>query len=283
MMRAGGGVESGHDGAAPGTITWRVLSHGAQDGARNMALDEAIARAVEAGTVAPTVRFYAWNAPTVSLGCLQAAREAVEREACERLGVRIVRRPTGGRAVLHDDELTYSVCVPLDRSWAGLSVGESFRRIGEGLVAGLRRLGVTATLAKAGAALAGPAQAGACFQTPRMPAVLAAGKKLVGSAQRRSGGAILQHGSLLLGVDLGLHQAVFPSWPREDPGKGVTWLKALLEKIPPRFAIERALMDGWAAALNVRAVPGELTAVERHEAEQLALTRYGTPAWTWRR
>jgi lipoate-protein ligase A len=282
-MRAGCDRRPSDDGDPSGTVTWRVLSDAAWDGPRNMALDEAIACAVEAGRVAPTLRFYAWDTPTVSLGCLQAGRGAVEREACDRLGVGIVRRPTGGRAVLHDHELTYSVCVPLDRSWGRLSVGESFRRIGDGLVAGLRRLGVAATLARAGEPLGASREAQACFQTPRMPAVLAAGRKLVGSAQRRLGGAILQHGSLLLDVDLAMHQAVFPGWPREDPGKGVTWLKALLPELPPRPAIERALVDGWAAVLNIRGAPGELTPWERHEAERLAVTRYATPAWTWRR
>ena len=89
---------------------WRVLSHGPQDGAWNMALDEAIARAVGAGQVPATVRFYAWGAPTVSLGCLQATQGAIAPAACRERGVGVVRRPTGGRAVLHDDELTYSVC-----------------------------------------------------------------------------------------------------------------------------------------------------------------------------
>ncbi len=248
-----------------------------------MAVDEAIARAVEAGQSVPTVRFYAWATPTVSLGYLQAARRAVGRDACERRGVEVVRRLTGGRAVLHDDELTYSVCVPLDPSWAGLSVGDSFRRIAEGLLVGLRRLGIAATLGTAGEAPCGPAGAEACFLMPRMPAVVVAGKKLIGSAQRRFGGAILQHGSLLLGADLALHQAVFPTWPWEDSGVGVTSLKALLTDVPPRPAIERALVDGWEAALRIRAVPGDLTTAERRDAERLVATRYGVPAWTWGR
>jgi len=282
-VQGGYGHGPGDNDDPSGITTWRVLSDAAQGGPRNMALDEAIACAVEAGRVPPTLRFYAWDEPTVSLGCLPAGRGAVAREACDRLGVRIVRRPTGGRAVLHDDELTYSVCVPLDRSWARLSVGESFRRIGEGLVAGLRRLGIAATLGKAGGPPAASEKSEACFQTPRMPAVLAAGKKIMGSAQRRLGGAILQHGSLLMDVNLPMHQAVFPSWPRDDPGKGVTWLKALLREVPPRAAIERALVDGWAAVLNIRGALGELTTWEQHEAERLAVTRYATPAWTWRR
>lgn len=282
-MRTGCGHGLGDGDGTAAMATWRVLSHAAQDGPRNMAVDEAIVSAVEAGRVPPTLRFYAWDGPTVSLGCLQAARRAVEREACDRLGVKIVRRPTGGRAVLHDEELTYSLCVPLDRSWAHLSVGDSFRRIGEGLVAGLRRLGIAATLGKADGPLTSVRAAEACFQMPRMPAVLVAGKKIIGSAQRRLGGAILQHGSLLLGVDLAMHQAVFSGWPREDPGKGVTCLKALLPEVPPRAAMERALLDGWVAALNIRAAAGELTPWERQEAERLAVTRYATRDWTWRR
>lgn len=282
-MRIGGAQWAGRHGERCGAVAWRVLSDRAQDGPWNMAVDEAIARAVEAGEVAPTVRFYAWSTPTVSLGCLQAARRAVERDTCDRLGVAIVRRPTGGRAVLHDDELTYSVCVPLDRSWAGLSVEASYCRIVEGLLLGLRRLGITAMLGAAGNPPSVSGGAEACFLMPRMPAVLAGGKKLIGSAQRRFGGAILQHGSLLLGANLALHQAVFPSWPRQDAGSGVTWLRALLADVPTRPAIERAVVGGWEAGLGIRAVPGELTTSERRAAEQLVATRYGVPAWTWGR
>jgi len=282
-VRGGGARQADHDGDSLRGVAWRVLSDAAQDGPRNMALDEAIARAVEAGRVAPTVRFYAWDTPTVSLGYLQRAHAAVERGACDQLGVQVVRRLTGGRAVLHDDELTYSVCLPLDRSWANLSVGDSFRRIGEALLMGLCRLGIEARLGRAGDAPSPHGGQEACFLMPRMPAVLVAGKKLIGSAQRRLRGAILQHGSLLLGANLAMHQTVFPSWPREDPARGVTWLKALLKDVPPRPAIERAVMDGLEAALQIRAVPGELTTSERRDAERLVATRYGTPTWTWGR
>ncbi len=282
-MRTVCGRGPGEAGHTPETAVWRVLSHAARDGPQNMAVDEAIAVAVGSGRVPPTLRFYAWDGPTVSLGFLQAARGAVERETCDRLGVKIVRRLTGGRAVLHDQELTYSLCVPLDRSWARLSVGDSFGRIGAGLVAGLGRLGIAATLGKTGGPVTSARAAEACFQMPRMPAVLAAGKKIIGSAQRRLGGAILQHGSLLLGVDLTMHQAVFPGWPREDPGNAVTCVRALLPEVPPRAALEGALLGGWVATLNIRAAADELTTWERQEAQRLAATRYATPAWTWRR
>jgi lipoate-protein ligase A len=248
-----------------------------------MALDEAIARTVGQGKAIPTVRFYTWSAPTISLGCLQPAGGAVERTACAQRAVGIVRRPTGGRAVLHDAELTYSVCLPLDSVWGRLSVEESFRRISEALIAGLRRLGVLACLGPSEGGRGVSGRSGACFQMPRMPAVLVSGRKLIGSAQRRWNGVILQHGSLLLDLDLEMHQAVLPSWPRDEPGKGVTCLKSLVEGIPALRDIERALLAGWTEVLGVCGVPGALSNVEQEEAERLVVTRYGTAAWTWRR
>jgi lipoate-protein ligase A len=184
---------------------------------------------------------------------------------------------------LHDNELTYSLCVPLENGWGRLSVVESFQLIGEGIVAGLQRLGIAAALGRDDGVLVASRRAHACFQMSGMPAVLAAGRKLVGSAQRRADGAILQHGSLLLGVDFELHQAVFPAWPRDDPGRGVTSVQALLPSMPSRSAIEQALLEGWSQALGVRVAPGDLTSAERQEAQRLVLMRYATPAWTWRR
>ena len=264
-------------------VPWRVLSHGPQDGAWNMATDEAIAQAVGAGQVPATVRFYAWGAPTVSLGCLQATQGAIAQAVCRERGVGVVRRPTGGRAVLHHDELTYSVCVPRDDFWDRADVTESFRLLGAGLVAGLRRLGVSATLGARDNARSAEARASACFLMRRMPAVLVAEKKLVGSAQRRWDGVLLQHGSLLLGIDLEMHQAVFPDWPRNASYGDVTSLKALLSKLPSRSDMEQALLEGWADILHVTGCPGDLTADERDAAERLVSERYANPAWTWRR
>jgi lipoate-protein ligase A len=248
-----------------------------------MALDDAVARQVGEGKRAPTIRFYAWRVPTVSLGCLQTSRGAVAGEVCRQRGIGVVRRPTGGRAVLHDQELTYSLCVPLADGWGRLSVADSFRLIGEGIVAGLRRLGIRAVLGRDEEALATSRRAQPCFQVRRMPAVLVAGRKLAGSAQRRAEGAVLQHGSLLLDVDFELHQAVFPAWPRDDPDRGVTSVRTLLLGVPPRPDIERALLDGWGEVLRVQPAPGDLSSAEQQEAERLMATRYATAAWTWRR
>jgi lipoyl(octanoyl) transferase len=248
------GPDCGGDACPPPATRWRVLSDGPRDGPWNMAVDEAIAHAVGARQVPPTVRFYAWDGPTVSLGRFQDARGVVAPDARDRRGIGVVRRPTGGRAVLHDDEVTYSVCAPLDDTWGRVSVAESFRLIGAGLVLGLRRLGVAASLGDADDDGARD-RSTACFQSRRLPAVVATGRKLVGSAQRRWERALLQHGSLLLRVDLEMHQVVFPAWPRDAPGRGVTCLSALLPEMPARAEVEAALIGGLAEVLCVRGCP----------------------------
>jgi lipoate-protein ligase A len=248
-----------------------------------MAIDEAIAGAVGEGRVPSTLRFYGWREPTVSLGYLQRSSGAVDRAVCGRLGVAIVRRPTGGRAVLHTRELTYSAAVPTDGPWGGLAVDESFSRMGQALVAGLRHLGVVATIGEGNADRSASPRTDVCFQMRRVPAILVSGRKLVGSAQRRWGKVLLQHGSLLLEFDAAMHQAVFPAWPRTDPTGKVTWLAALLDRMPPRGAVEAALVTGWSEMTGAACTPGTLLPEERRAAAALVRARYGDPAWTFQR
>lgn len=282
-MAGGSGQGGGGIGVAPTAPAWRLLSHPASDGPWNMAVDEAIARSVGTGQAPPTVRFYAWHPPTVSLGCLQRADGAIAVDGCRRLGVAVVRRPTGGRAVLHDRELTYSLCLPLDRVWGRLTVAESFRLASQGLLVGLRGLGAPAVLADGTGESRTVEGTEACFQRRRMPAILVRGRKLLGSAQRRWNTVLLQHGSLLIDVDVGMHQAVFPTWTRDGTNDGVTGLKGVLADVPPRAALEAALLNGWREVLGMAWQPAELTVREREEAERLVGMRYGDPAWTWRR
>ncbi len=248
-----------------------------------MAVDEAMARAVGDGQAPATLRLYAWGAPTVSLGYFQRAPGGVDLETCRRRGIGLVRRITGGRAVLHADELTYSVAVPLVDPWRSLPVPEVFARISCGLVAGLKRLGLTASLGESQSAGGDGPASGACFLLRRMPAILVDGRKLIGSAQRRWDRSLLQHGSLLLDFDPRLHQLVFPAWPRTDPEAGVTCLRALLGGLPPVRDLASALSAGWGEAFGAPCVPGELLATERKTAEDLAHGRYGSPAWTFQR
>ena len=262
---------------------WRFVSHGAGDGPWNMAVDEAIARAVGQGRVPPTLRLYEWREATVSLGYLQRATDAVDLEACRRYGVPIVRRPTGGRAVLHARELTYSLALPAGGIWGELSVAASFERIGRGLLAGLRRLGVAATIGEGKVDRSGPRGRAACFQLRGAPAIVVAGRKLVGSAQRRWGQSSLQHGSLLLEFDAGLHRAIFPAGPRAESDKEVVWLKALLPDGCSPGRIREAILAGCSEALEVVFASDGLSPLEAQEAERLVAVQYAAPAWTFRR
>ncbi len=170
-----------------------------------MKLDRELLHWVEKCSAKITVvRFYRWAVPTISLGKHQKAEEAVDQIYCQREAIPIVRRPTGGRAVFHDDELTYSL-VSNHRQYFSLeSVGETYRVIAAGLKAGLRRLGVSAQLAEPSPHSPLVPQSGRqnpCFLSPSQYELLLRGYKIVGSAQRRLKRSFLQHGSIPLQVD----------------------------------------------------------------------------------
>jgi lipoate-protein ligase A len=246
-----------------------------------MAADEAVAETVGRGEALPTLRFYGWDRPTISLGALQRFPGGVDLAACRQHGVPLVRRISGGRAVLHAAELTYSVSVPRTGVWRG-PVPAVFRRLCEGLVAGLARLGIHAALGDAAPPRDGPAQ-GACFLIRQTPAILAGGRKLVGSAQYRSDRAVLQQGSLLLDFDPALHVTLFPGWPRQHPAAGICSVRALLGRLPPRAELVAALHEGWQACFGPVGTREELTALESARAASLVRGRYGTEAWTRQR
>ncbi len=262
---------------------WRVLRGGPAGGPWNMAVDEAIARAVGEGLAPATLRFYSWMAPCVSLGYLQRAPGGVDLEVCRQRAVGVVRRITGGRAVLHAGEVTYSVSVPLCGAWRSYSIVEAFRLISHGLIAGLLRLGVRAGLGEAGGPPGDGVETSPCFLLRGLPAILVNGRKLVGSAQRRWDRSLLQHGSLLLDFDPGLHRAVFPAWPRTDSASGVTSLRDLLGTSVTLADVVSGLSAGWGQAFGAPCVPGALTPIEQSVADYLVRSRYATAAWTFRR
>lgn len=196
-----------------------------------MAVDEVLWRGVQKGACPPTIRFFAWDPPTLSLGYGQSVIRDIDVDALERLGIPMVRRPTGGRAVLHDVELTYSVVFSKD-PWERKSADAALRNPGRNtavsladlsrapilrdyaaislaLVAGLRNLGVNATLAPSTYRVDPRDRSGACFSSTSAFEVMAKGKKIVGSAQRRGGGRVLQHGSIPLDLDIDKLCALF--------------------------------------------------------------------------
>jgi len=255
-------------------VRWRVIDTPPAPGAWNMAVDEALAASVADGG-APVLRFYRWEPACLSLGRNQPARDRYDLDALAAAGIDIVRRPTGGRAVLHRRELTYSVAAP-----EGLLGGlrEAYTAINRALVVGLRRLGVDARLQSAGGRAPVPSLA-PCFAEPVEGEVVAGGRKLLGSAQRRLGSVILQHGSLPLHDDQSL-VAAFVVSPQPGVDAPPATLDALLGREPAWEELTAALTAGWAEAFGAPPCPSSLTETERARAAEAA-ERYASPAWTW--
>ncbi|MEW6723998.1 MAG: biotin/lipoate A/B protein ligase family protein [Bacillota bacterium] len=260
--------------------TWRIIRDGARPGAENMAVDEAIARAVGRGDCPPTLRLYRWEPATVSLGYFQRTARAVDRDYLARHGLGLVRRPTGGRAVMHDRELTYSVALPDDHPLARGSVEQSYYRLSLCLVRGLTLLGARLSLSEP--ALHGRGETAACFDAPSRHELMAEGRKLVGSAQVRRWGALLQHGSILIDLDverlagsLGITAAV----ARRLAATRMSWLGRVLGYSPGPEEVAVAVEAGFAEALGAPLVPDGLTPEERRLADRLVAGKYGTDRW----
>ena len=253
---------------------WRlIIDEAPRTGSRNMALDHALADCLEAGE--GVVRLYAWDPPTISFGRNEPSRGLYDLEGAAREGIAFVRRPTGGRAVFHDAEVTYAVVAPL-RVLGGLR--DAYHTINRGLVDGLRSLGVDAHLEDAGAVLA--PDAGPCFQVPATGEVTAIGRKLVGSAQVRLGGALLQHGSAILRGDQGA--VVRLAGGEGDPSPPATVEEALGQAVDDG-AVTAAMAEGLRLALGGSWAEGDYRSWEIEVADRLEMDRYATEDWTWRR
>lgn len=246
-----------------GKISWRFLSTGLSDGAYNMALDQALVHSVESGLSLPVIRFFGWSPPAVSLGYNQKIKD-LDIEACQRAGFDIVRRPTGGRAVMHQDEFTYSVIAREDDSVIGGTIMETYGRIAQGLLAGLKILGVAAEMVRSSAPDI-PAKASAlCFAAAGRYEITAGGKKLVGSAQRRMNGVILQQGSLLL--TCGQKHKFFNRDPMEIQAGT---LREILGREPAFDEVAAGMKQGFMKSWNIELAPGTLTEDEKNNALRL--------------
>lgn len=254
---------------------WHVLLSPPADGAMNMAVDEALmARARATGAV--VLRAYAWSEPTLSFGRHQTARGRYDRERAEARGVRFVRRPTGGRAVLHHREITYAVAAP---EHALGSFRESYARINRLLVGALHRLGVMAEVASAAGAAPRPGVA-PCFEEPVAGEIIAGGRKLVGSAQWRADGALLQHGSILVDDDQTLARELLVESTGAPPAPAT--LRQLLGRGPDVAEFAMALAAAVAGEEHVTSDVARFDQDLRSAALAL-LDRYRSDDWTWRR
>ncbi len=257
---------------------WRLLVTEPADGATNMAIDEALWRARQAGASPPTLRFFAWAPPTVSLGYGQPLDRHVDLEACRALGVGVVRRPTGGSAIYHDGperELTYSVVATAGDLGIGPDLLETYRWIGAALLRGLRALGAPVELVPERPP-DGPVPA-FCFARTGVFEIEVDGRKLVGSAQRRQGESFLQHGAVLLGVDAPRLRALFPT--TRDPLATLTTLDSALGRRPSFDEVADALTRAFESEHGLDLRPGGLSDDETARVAALVTDRYASPAW----
>jgi lipoate-protein ligase A len=256
-------------------MRWRLLVTPPLSGAENMGIDEVLLR--RAATTGEAVfRVYAWSSPTLSLGRNQPARGEYDPAALAEHGVSIVRRLTGGRAVLHDREVTYSVTAP---DSFGASLRDAYLRINEILVHGLRSLGVGASIATPAGRAPLPSTA-PCFEEPTQGELVLDGRKLVGSAQLREENALLQHGSILVDDDQLLVAALLRS-PVLPPPPPAT-LHQALGRVPALDEVARALFDAVREREDADAC-GLAADQQFSERVAVASARYRDERWTWRR
>jgi lipoate-protein ligase A len=270
--------------------TWRLLITPPLDGATNMAIDEAILYALAEGQGLPILRFFQWQPPCLSLGYNQPWDE-VDQAACRRLGYTWTRRPTGGKAILHMDEVTYSLIIPQDDPHIQGGIIESYRALSFGLLRGLQILGLEArqateqeSTARSRAGQGGPV----CFDTPSRYEITWQGKKLIGSAQLRRKKIVLQHGTLPLHGDLNRILEIL-ALSDEDralqakllPQRATTLEQALGQSLSFDEVVT-ALAEGFAQQLNLTLQETSLTSQEQQLAGKLRTEQYANDNWNKR-
>jgi len=239
---------------------WRFLDTGALPGALNMAIDQAILGLHANGISPPTLRFYQWSPPAVSLGYCQK-QPNLDLAACQRLGIEVVRRPSGGRAVLHLGDLTYAVIAGTAEGMPS-AVTAAYRLICDGLLQGFRLLGIDAVM---GRGVIKPPQMDICFLRGTLGSIVHQERKFVGSARTWHASSMLQHGSIILAPQI---EALISLWPgiadspeeRQAKLEGrISSLQEILGRLPEVAEVKGAIRAGLAQALGIRFVPGELT------------------------
>ncbi|WP_236015478.1 lipoate--protein ligase family protein [Planococcus soli] len=258
-----------------------------------MALDEALLTWHSEGLIPPVIRFYSWEPAALSIGYFQKVEKEIDMEAVNRLGLGFVRRPTGGRGVLHEHELTYSIIVSEDYPDMPETVTEAYRVLSEGLLEGFKNLGLDAyfsvpdTDAKR-ADLKKPKSA-VCFDAPSWYEMVVEGKKVAGSAQTRQKGVILQHGAILIDLDAEKLLSVF-KFPSEEakermrikiPEKAVSINSIRKEPATVEECIH-AFKAGFEQALAIEFEPYTLSEQQFADVKALEEKKYANADWNFR-
>jgi lipoate-protein ligase A len=277
----------------PNTAHWHVIDTGPRDAFTNMAIDEVLLSRMREASSLPVLRFYSWSRPSITVGYFQEAQRDFDLEACRARGWDVVRRLTGGRAVFHDQELTYSVILPRSAPGVGGSVLEGYRLLSRGLLRGLQLLGVNAELAS----LHGRRRTKSprerspnCFDSPSWYEITVHGKKLVGSAQRRMPYGILQQGSILISTERykEFYEVLRTSTDMQRRNtfrakEAMTSLSESFQSFPGMDVLKRSLLEGFQEALNIRFFDVRLTPEESMAVDRLVRQRYRSKDWNFLR
>lgn len=266
---------------------WRMIKTEPLTGALNMALDEVLLHSVQAGTSPPVVRLYRWLPAAVTLGYSQRGDKQVNAAYCQSAGIDIVRRLTGGRAVLHDQEVTYAVISRQDGLFQ-VGILENYRTIAEVLLHCLKRFGLNAEIVgrHAGNPNPGAVEQSACFTAPAQFEIVCAGKKTCGSSQKREQDSFLQHGSIPVDMDLQKLFCALNTDPEASVEQGVAsfaakigWLNQFRQNPCTVDEVELQLMSSFVLLWPVRFVVENPTAEEMEQARQLAQSKYSFVNW----
>ncbi|HEY4551644.1 MAG TPA: lipoate--protein ligase family protein [Bacillaceae bacterium] len=265
--------------------TWGLLHTGHHDAATNMALDEMLLTWHSQGEIPPTLRFYGWTKPTLSLGHFQRIHRTIDLDAVKRHGCELVRRLTGGSAVLHDDELTYSLVVSEEKPYIAASVREAYFTLSKGILEGFKELGIHADYSMPEGKAKGDSTA-VCFERASIYEMLVDRKKISGHAQTRQKGVLLQHGSLpfTMNKQMLFDLFIFPDEKMREAKRSDFSSKAIAMKEAAGRSItfeeaEIAFQKGFQKGLQLELVPLELSDSQWEEVRQLAETKYRSDDW----
>ncbi len=260
---------------------WRLIDSTACSASYNMALDEALAIYVKEGRTIPTLRLYKWDRPSVSLGCFQKNAD-VDMEYCSEAGIPIVRRPTGGRAILHNKELTYSFSIKTDNEFFSKGIFDSYKKISSALYLALQKVGIepgikternTARHKVKGSPL--------CFQSTSYGELTIDSKKMVGSAQKRWNDGLLQQGSMPYLIDIPLTQKVFRLGNMRDEDFCMTGIMDVLPTLKEETLME-SIKEGFEEAFGVDLISDHPSEEEEALALSLQAEKYQAYEWTLR-
>jgi len=257
----------------------RLISHGADHACENMALDEAISEAVRQKISPPTLRLYCWDRPSLSIGCFQKITD-IDMAYCNKKGYPLVRRQTGGRAILHDAELTYSVSAPSDSPLFRGTLLNNYTVISNALLLALEYQGLKADVSMSRRRNINQKNP-ACFRSVSFGEITMEGKKVIGSAQKRYKDGFLQQGSILLSVDASELSHVL----RLNDEETLHDIGALSDHVPEISSgdLRRTLKKAFEKTLNVKLIADGPTPNEQNRAKELSRNKYSTPEWNFSR